>query len=321
MKGTISLVLLIMLAANASLVSLADDDSPNLEHAPSDSRWWNDAVRAAYAAVATVPKAIKAPSLEEMSKVERALASRLNNLKARIGWARVSELADRGISLTIEDLYAKIPLGVRLAGEGPSTEFLDGRDLSHIESVNQFPEKALDRDNVLFEERSANRARGAAAMTATEVAVTWVRNLPASVGGARVLMLSASKGLGIGALVEVPVTAAVETLQVVNQGKEVEVAAWDALQALGVTGAVGAAATGALTLASAYGFTLGAPIIIPVAVIGGSAYVWISGERVWEALDDRTRGEVQAQLAEIQSNLRELAGRVGVDYGEGDDQG
>ena len=134
-------------------------------------------------------------------------------------------------------------------------------------------------------------------MKALDRALIWIRNLPHTIKGARMVALSSAKGVGVGVLLEVPVTVTVETLAVMNHGKTVEAAAWDALRSLGGTALVAAVGTGAVKVAAVYGFTVGAPIVIPVVVVGGIAYVWVSGDRVWEGLDADTRAELGLQLS------------------------
>ena len=290
------------------------DDAPSVSgDTPTQLQWWESAFQAVGAAVAGMPNAVTSATPEEMLDVKRNLSKRPSKLRSRLDPDLLRQLADRGVTLTVEDLYSRIPLGVRLAGERATMAFLRPRDLSHIESIENAPEKALDSENLVYEKKASNRARGAANMTVPERTVNWVHNLPAGVEGARVLLLSTAKGVGFGALLELPVSVAVETLHVVYQDKEVDDAVWDALQELGAAAVAGGATTGALTVASAYGFTVGAPVVIPLVVIGGTAYVWVSSERMWQALDEETRGEVQAQLEAVQSRLVELAARAGLD--------
>ena len=289
------------------------DDAPSVPgDTPTQLQWWESAFQAAGAALGSMPSAETAIPLDEMLEVKQNLSKRLSNLRHRLGPDLLGQLADRGVTLTVDDLYSRIPLVVRLAGERATMTFLRPRDLSHIASIENAPQKALNSENLVYEKEASNRARGSANMTLPERTVNWVQNLPAGVEGARVLMLSTAKGVGFGALLEVPVTVAVETLHVVYQDKEVDDAAWDALQEFGAAAVAGGATTGALTVASAYGFTVGAPVVIPLVVIGGTAYVFVSGERVWQALDDETRGELQAQLEAVQTRLVEFADRAGL---------
>ena len=310
MESCFARVFALMLLMHSGLVWAADGALSVTVETPAQLQWWESAFQAAGAAVASMPNAVTSATLEEMLDVKRNLSKRLSNLRSRLDPDLLRQLTDRGVTLTVEDLYARIPLGVRLAGERATMAFLQPRDLSHIESIENAPEKALNSENLVYEKAASNRARGPANMTLPERTVNWVRNLPAGVDGARVLMLSTAKGVGFGALLEVPVSIAVETLHVVYQNKEVDEAAWDVLQELGAAAVAGGATTGALTVASAYGFTVGAPVVIPLVVIGGTAYVWVSSERVWQALDEETRAAVQAKLESVQSRLVELAARA-----------
>ena len=172
------------------------DDAPSVSGA-TQLQWWESAFQAAGAAVASMPNAVTAATLEEMLDVKWNLSKRLSQsrVQAQIR-TLLGQLADRGVTLTVEDLYSRIPLGVRLAGERAAMAFLRPRDLSHIESIENAPEKALDSENLVYEKAASNRARGSANMTLPERTVNWVRNLPAGVEGARVLMLSTATGVG-----------------------------------------------------------------------------------------------------------------------------
>ena len=121
------------------------------------------------------------------------------------------------------------------------------------------------------------------------------------------MLTKMTKGSAIGALVELPVTATVETLHVVNERKTPGEAMHDATQAVGVAGPAVGATAGALTAASALGFTAGAPVLVPLAVVGGTAYVWVSGDRIWRALGDETRAVIVAQQAAVQGAIRDHA--------------
>ena len=67
-------------------------------------------------------------------------------------------------------LYTKIPLGIRNQGPKAVKTFLDEFDLSHIEPLSTNDTLANSVDNVIWEDPSRNRARGASAMTPDEVA-------------------------------------------------------------------------------------------------------------------------------------------------------
>ena len=106
-----------------------------------------------------------------------------------------------------------------------------------------------------------------------------------------------AKGTGIGTLVELPVTAAVEYLHVRNGRKTLKDAAVDGARTVGTAAVVGAVAAGALSAAATAGVTISAPVLMPLAVAGGGLYVWVSGDRIWNAVDEGTRTMVEARFA------------------------
>ena len=106
-----------------------------------------------------------------------------------------------------------------------------------------------------------------------------------------------AKGTGIGVLVELPVTAVVEYLHVRNGRKTPEEAALDGARTVGTAAVVGAVAAGAFSAAVTAGITISAPVVMPVAVVGGGLYVWVSGDRIWNAVHEDTRTAVEARFA------------------------
>ena len=110
------------------------------------------------------------------------------------------------------------------------------------------------------------------------------------IGATRML----AKGGTIMALVELPVTAIVETLHVRNGRKTAEEALADGGRAVSTAAAVGATVGAIAAGAAAAGVTI--PAAVPVGVVASGAYVWVSGKRVWNALDDDTRASVNERL-------------------------
>ena len=106
-----------------------------------------------------------------------------------------------------------------------------------------------------------------------------------------------AKGTGIGVLVELPVTAAVEYLHVRNGRKTSEEAALDGARTVGTAAVFGAVAASAFSAAATAGVTISAPVLMPLAVVGGGLYVWMSGDRIWNAVDEGTRTAVEARFA------------------------
>ena len=219
----------------------------------------------------------------------------LTSLKQRA--AAVNWRASVG-RVTAEDLYRKIPVGVRLAGEKAVLDFLDVHDVSHIRSVSGHPELAASTGNVVFEPRRWNQGRGPRDMGSLDKLRVWTHNAHVGWGAARPLILTNfAKSSIIAALVELPVSAFVETQHVVNGRKAPGQAALDAAQSVGITTALVGSTTGVVTMASALGVTVGTPVLVGFAVVGGSLYAWNSGERIWQAIGDDTRAAAIEKVA------------------------
>lgn len=264
----------------------------------SDVRWWQHVVNATHAAIRSVRAVAVVPRLEEMPEVATKLEQRAKNATQR----------GTGDRLAGKDLYEKLPGGVRLAGEPTTLKYLESHEVSHVQSVHRHPELATQLDNLDFEPAIWNRTRGSNDMTLVDRLRLQLHNASASAVGARVVTLTTvAKGGAIGALVELPVTITVETLHLANQRKTTQQAVKDATKTVGVSVLVGGTTAGVLTVAGTFGFTLGAPVLIPLAVVAGSAYVWVSSERIWNALDDETRAAVVGRQVVVLDGIRDYA--------------
>ena len=255
--------------------------------------WWNRAIEAAGESAAGIRAAALLRGLGEMPEVAKTLGNRRGGLRPEV-------------------LFGKIPSGVLLAGEGAALNYLSERDLSHIRSVREAPELAAEPGNVVFERTYANRARGGRNMTNWEWAVAHADSVVAGArAGARVVAVSMVRGVANGALLNLPVAATVETLHVVNARKTVGEAARDAALDISGAGAAGASVAGALTAAGALGFTVGTPVLVPLAIVGGTAYVWVSSDRIVQALDDESRAAVEVYLTTMQDMIRDHVTTIG----------
>jgi hypothetical protein len=295
MLGTMKVVVVL------SLVFLHAGAAPVVaqpEALATESGWWQHAISAAHASIARIRTEAIARGVGEMPEVTARLSQRASGANQRTTTGRVTE----------RDLSPKIPGGVRWAGEKTALEYLDNHHLSHVLSAKNHPELAADPNNLVFEPPKWNLARGAGDMGLLDRLRVNFHNTGASLAAGRVVILTTlTRGGTIGALVELPVTATVETLHVVNERKTPEAAMQDAAKAVGVAGLAGGATVGALTAASALGFTVGAPVLVPLAVVGGTAYVWVSSDRIWHALDVDMRAAVVAQQAAVQGAIRDHA--------------
>ena len=262
---------------------------------PETVGWWDWAITAAHASIASVRSAATALGLDERSEVAAKLSQRASDINKR---------AITG-NLKGKDLFPKIPGGVRLLGEGATLEYLDKHHVSHIRSVKHHPELAAQPPNLVFEPKEWNLARGSNDMTLVDKSKVRLYNAAVSIaGGGKIMLITIARGGAIGALVELPVTTTVETLNVIHKRKTVKQAAKDGAPKVAIGALAGGATAGAVTAMSTAGLTVGAPVLIPLAVVGGSAYFWVSGNRVWRALDDEMRATVKARLVMVRNTIQ-----------------
>lgn len=209
-------------------------------------------------------------------------------------------------------LYRMIPAGVRLAGPEAVSGYLKSRHLSHIRSVRWHPKLVAHPGNLVFEPALWNLARGAKDMTWSDRLRVRVHNgWTGGIAGARALLPSVGKGAGIAMVAALPVELIVGTLNVRNGRTTAAQAVLDGASTLGVFGLAGGAIAGAATVAGASGFAFGTPVIVPLVVAGSTVYVLVSGERIWDALDDETRAALREQGAATVGVIQENARAVG----------
>ena len=170
-------------------------------------------------------------------------------------------------------------------GEEAVLDFLEFHELSHIKSVKHFPELADDLDNVIWEARKANRARGARTMMDIDVAAAQ-RAL--SLTGFKSVATTVAKGAAVGAALEAPVVGLENYLHYYHGRKSAEEALLDAAVSIGVAGA----ASGAVTLAAPYaisglasaGITVSIGVLATPVMVGGIVvYAGYSGYRLCKA--------------------------------------
>ncbi len=269
----------------------AGDGSPkDITEAVEVSRW-QQAVSAAHELAARMRS-----KAGDMAIAADKLRGRASDANQR---ATVGRIAGR-------DLFPKIPSGVWRAGEKTVLEYLRDHHLSHVLSARNRSDLAADPKNLVFEPPEWNLARGPNDMGPWEKLRVHIHNAGASLKTARVVSLAQiAKGGVIGALLELPVTATVETMNVANEQKAPGEAVHDAMLTVPGTGLAFGVAKAMLTAASALGLPVGAPVLVPLAVVGGTAYVWVSGERIWQALGDETRAVVMVKLAAVQGKIRD----------------
>ena len=182
-----------------------------------------------------------------------------------------------------------IPSSVRNLGKDAVGRFLEGKDASHIQSVQNAPHLAASNDNILWESSGLNRARGAENMTDSALSRAQATNAfdSATVLFRDCIQSAAMAGLFAG-LLEAPV-AAIENYIYYRRGlKTGEEAIIDAAKSIatraGTAAVVGFAVTGAVSLLGAAPLIMTvAPILIPV---GFALYALSALKRIMNALAD-----------------------------------
>ena len=252
-----------------------------------------------------VTSALPAPLVQ----LVRQSVSRLEGLPARLGSraAAVNQRAGSG-AVTALALAQKIPPGIRAAGEDAMVEFIDSRHVSHIQSVSNNPALAADPNNLILEQSRWNLARGARNASAMELLRANADNAGTALRVAGPgLLAQTAQGCVIGAVMELPTAAAEQRLSVAEGTKSIEQAALEVAASTAATGLAGCALTAAtLGVASTGVVSLGAPILIPIALAGGSVYVLTTSKRIWDSLSEEEQGAVLGQM----DVSREVVGKL-----------
>ncbi len=263
---------------------------------PADIGWWEK-----------VTSALPAPLIQ---LVQQSVA-KLNAVPAEIGLraAYVNQRAQSG-AVTGLALAEKMPLGVRAAGEDAMTKFSRSRHVSHIKSVSNNPALAAASRNLIWEKSKWNLARGARNISTVELLRANAHNGGAAlkVAGPGILAHTA-QGCVIGAVMELPATAAEQRRDVLDGAKTTEEAALDAAKSVAATGLAGCVLTAAAAGAASAGvLSLSAPILIPIVAVGGTVYVLTTSKRIWVSLSEEEQAAVLGQLDVSREVVRSLTG-------------
>ena len=193
------------------------------------------------------------------------------------------KLASRGTTISRDALYDLIPAGVKTRTDDVLA-FLGKRDLSHIKSKHLQPDLANDPANVLFEKWWWNRSRGSRNMKRWEVTRARLDNFAEGVvKGAGATTVAAAKGAILGALMELPVSAAENLVLVRGKGKTRNEAWTDVARDVGKSAVTGATGTVVATGIAMIGVPMAPAVAIPIALVGSTLYTWSAAERIWKA--------------------------------------
>lgn len=207
-----------------------------------------------------------------------AVPQQLSQMPASV---RDSLLARRG-DFGADALYELIPQSVRTQADHVH-QFLGERDLSHIESVKNAPELESEITNVIFERMSWNRSRGSENMTKLELTRVRLDNFAEGVvQGAKAATTAAARGAIVGALMELPVSTIENIILVNGRGKTMGEASLQVLKDIGRSAVAGASGALVFTGVAMIGLPLG-PVVVPLAILGGTMYTWSAADRIWKA--------------------------------------
>ena len=179
-----------------------------------------------------------------------------------------------------------IPYPIRNLGEDAVWRFLDRKDASHIQSVRNAPHLAADSSNLIWENDSLNRMRGAENMTGGELRRAQASN---NFDAAGIMFRDCLETAGMTALyaglLEAPVAAIENWLHHRRGRKTGEEAVRDAAIAIAkraVSGAaIGFTVTAAAALAGAAPLLISiAPALLPV---GMALYAYHALKRITDA--------------------------------------
>ena len=188
-----------------------------------------------------------------------------------------------------EELYLRsVPRQVRQFGLKGVTDFLKGKDASHIESVANQPGKANMPWNILWEPPQWNLRRGSANMKFLERTRAHGRN---GADAARIVgknaLLNARTGAMWGALLEAPVSAVEGTICVAKGKMSKKDAAKKAAMNTAKSSAVAGTTVIGFTVAASLGagpvLTAASPVLI---LIGGAIYGVSTVQRIQAAMNN-----------------------------------
>ena len=207
-------------------------------------------------------------------------------------------LATRRGDFSADALYELVPDEVKTKSVDVA-EFLGKRDLSHIESVKHAPGRESDIANVLFERTEWNRARGSENMTALDLSRARLDNFAEGViAGVQATTAAATQGAIAASLLELPVTTVENLILVKANERTAKEAVQRVAGDIGRRAVHGAAGTVVFTGIAIFGVPINM-VAMPLAVVGGTLYVWSASGRIWRASAELRRDPRRGPLTPV----------------------
>ena len=193
---------------------------------------------------------------------------------------------ERGVRTTVEAqsfFDSSVPDSVKLLGEDAVKEWLAGKDASHIRSFENAPNIVKSDNNFLWENASANRARGAADMTGLEqIQINLSGGFESFVATAAEIVPQATL---YAAAIEGGISIVENSIYVYRGHKDVSAALQDVAKNTAKSAVIGLVAgtviAGATTLGAAPVIAAAAPVL---GVVGGALLVYSASKRIHTAM-------------------------------------
>ena len=175
-----------------------------------------------------------------------------------------------------ESFYeSSVPQVVRNFGQDAVVEFLDGKHASHIKSVYNHPELAIENSNIVWEATWKNLSRGSRDMTGVELAKANVANIidAAGIVAGQTLQIAAKAGC-VGMALEGVVSMGENMIYVYAGERNAKEAVIDVSKNMAQKGVLSAVSGMVVSVAIAFGAGPTLASMVPVLVtIGGTVYL------------------------------------------------
>ena len=185
---------------------------------------------------------------------------------------------------------------IRNFGEEVVVEFLDGKHASHIKSVYNYPELAIENGNIVWEAAWKNLSRGSTDMTGVELAKANAANIidAAGIVTGQTLQIAAKAGC-IGMALEGVVSLGENMIYVYAGERTAKEAVIDVSKNMAQKGGLSAVCGLVVSVAIAFGAGPALASMAPVLVtIGGTVYLLGAAHRIAGAYQAVNSGEVIA---------------------------
>ena len=193
---------------------------------------------------------------------------------------------------------SSVPQVIRNFGKDAVVEFLDGKHASHIKSVHNHPELAMENSNIVWEAAWKNLSRGPRDMTGVELAKANAANIidAAGVVAGQTLQIAAKAGC-IGMALEGVVSLGENMIYVYAGERTAKEAVLDVSKNMAQKGVLSAVSGVVVSVAIAFGAGPALASMAPVLVtVGGTVYLLGAVNRIAGAYQEVNSGAVSAAL-------------------------